>query len=800
MVVSLPTNTGAPLWRPWRVGVRERVAIAAFVAMSAFAAALIWYSGNQLSSAYEDAARSEVVAIATAMDAGYDPATLDTPSVLLARIQALRATTPALHEATIYRDVEGTPQRLVTTDPRVIGRPLPPQDIRIFSTGRPEYRRERSAGRDLAAYSIPLGGDGAAPDAVLTLRTDFAPRQSAVAARTRRLAVGAVGVGALVVVLVMLLIGRTLLRPLRRLTEATRRVAAGDLGTRLAWTRADEVGEVGRAFDQMTGAMQATRARLVEGSSELRRAQAAQERLRRVAEAIAGDDDLGAVLRRAAAEAGVLLGAEGAAVARFDDGAIEVVAPWTALPTTRIRMDRVAATAEVRDTGRASRNTQEVPGLERERISVAAPVVIGGRVWGAISVATRSARGLPDDAAEVLRRFAGLVALAVTSHSARAQLREQAATDALTGLANHRAFQEALSREVQRSRRSGRPVALALIDLDHFKRVNDEHGHQAGDDVLKEAAARLRDGIRDGDTLARVGGEEFAWLMPETTGIEAWQAAERVRAAIAAEPFARVGAVTISTGICDIGHAADPGELYRYADGALYWSKHHGRDVVFLYSPDVVEVLSDAEQAARLGRRQALQSIRVLARAVDAKDRSTLEHSERVADLAVAIATALGWPVERAAELREAGLVHDVGKIAIPESILLKPGGLDEAQIEIIRTHASIGAEMVRDVLTDEQVRWVRGHHERWGGGGYPDRLRGEEIPEGARILGLADAWDVMTSERPYTAARTDAEALSEVRAATGTQFWPDAVTALERLVGAAALPPRVTEAAGGPR
>jgi diguanylate cyclase (GGDEF)-like protein/putative nucleotidyltransferase with HDIG domain len=454
-------------------------------------------------------------------------------------------------------------------------------------------------------------------------------------------------------------------------------------------------------------------------------------------------------------------------------------------------MDPRGATARVRDTGRVETvvRTTDGPDGELVRASVAAPVRVGGVLWGAVGAVTISPGGLPMDAGPRLERFAGLVGLALSNAFAREQLREQATTDALTGLANHRAFQEALSGEVARARRHARPLSLAVIDLDHFKRVNDRFGHQAGDDVLREAARRLGEAVRDGDTLARVGGEEFAWLMPETTGMEAWQAAERARAAIAAAPFADVGQVTISAGVCDIGHAGDAGELYRLADGALYWSKSHGRDVVFRYSPDVVQVLSDAEQAARLGRQQALQSIRVLARAVDAKDQSTREHSERVADLAVAIATALGWPVERAASLREAGLVHDVGKIAIPDSILAKPGRLTEAEFAVVRTHAAIGAEMLTDVLSPEQVTWVRGHHERWDGGGYPDALRDVEIPEGARILALADAWDVMISERPYTAALPVEAAAAEIRACSGTQFWPGAVEGLERLMAAGALP-----------
>ena len=185
----------------------------------------------------------------------------------------------------------------------------------------------------------------------------------------------------------------------------------------------------------------------------------------------------------------------------------------------------------------------------------------------------------------------------------------------------------------------------------------------------------------------------------------------------------------------------------------------------------MVEELSAEERADRLQRVQALQSIRVLARAVDAKDTSTREHSERVADLAVALGTAIGWDTERLVRLREAGLVHDVGKIGVPDAILFKPARLTPAEYDEITRHAAIGAEMVADVLTPEQVSWVRGHHERWDGGGYPDGLAGDAIPDGARVLALADAWDVMTSERPYHAPLTVAEALAECRRCAGTQF-----------------------------
>ncbi len=287
--------------------------------------------------------------------------------------------------------MDGIPVRLVTTDASVIGRALPPGDTAVFRTGRPHYRRERDGARDLTAYTAPLGPEGSGR-AVLALRIDFAPRQEVVAARTRGLALAAGGAGALVVALVLFVLGRLLLRPLGRLTEATRQVASGDLGARLGWTRADEVGEVGRAFDRMIGAVQGARARLVDGSTELRRARSAQERLRRVAEAIAGGDDLPAVLGRAAAEAGALLGSDAAAVTRFDGDRLVVVAPWSAVTTGRVRMDRAGATATVRDTGRAARDVRVIPAPDgdRARVSVAAPVIVGGAVWGAVGAATRA--------------------------------------------------------------------------------------------------------------------------------------------------------------------------------------------------------------------------------------------------------------------------------------------------------------------------------------------------------------------------------------------------------------------------
>jgi diguanylate cyclase (GGDEF)-like protein/PAS domain S-box-containing protein/putative nucleotidyltransferase with HDIG domain len=528
--------------------------------------------------------------------------------------------------------------------------------------------------------------------------------------------------------------------------------------------------------------------------AENRRLAHEQGALRRVATAVAREDNPQAVFDLVCHEAARLLGATASGLVRFDDDddTATLVGSWDApaatptfKPSTGLSGEDAAAI--VGRTGRAAR----VDGAEAGHDPVvAAPVRAGERLWGAIGASGAALdRALPDPV-ERLGRFAELVGIAISNAEARGRLAALAATDHLTGLANHRTFQERLAQELLRATRHGRRLSLVLLDIDRFKAVNDDLGHQTGDAVIREAARRLAALARAGDLMARVGGDEFAWLMPESGGMEAWRAADRAREAVATDPFPGVGHLTISAGVCDLAQAAEPSDIFRLADGALYWAKQHGRDVAFLYSPEVVEVLSDAEQAERLSRLQALQSIRVLARAVDAKDPSTRQHSERVAEVAKTLAESLGWAADDAAALRDAGLVHDVGKIAVPDAILFKPDLLTAAEFARVKSHAALGAEIVADVLSPGQVAWVRGHHERWDGRGYPDALEGEVIPEGARILTLADAWDVMTSMRPYGMPLSREDALAECRRCSGAQFWPAAVDALQRIVAEGLLPP----------
>ncbi len=416
-------------------------------------------------------------------------------------------------------------------------------------------------------------------------------------------------------------------------------------------------------------------------------------------------------------------------------------------------------------------------GYER---GVAAPVWVGARLWGAVLIATTRRDALTaSDIEDRLTRFAELVALAIANADSRARLTEQAANDPLTGLANHRTFHERLSGEVSRARRHMGSLSVLVLDIDHFKSVNDTHGHRVGDEVLSEVARRIRGEVRTEDLVARIGGEEFAVLAPATGEREALHLAERIRQAVRETPFAGVGRVTLSVGVCALERARDQEELLRLADGALYWAKANGRDRAVRYAPEVVRSLSAGERAEELLRTRALAALGALALAIDAKDHTTREHSERVAEVAAAIGAELGWSTAGLVRLRQAGLLHDVGKIGVADRILGKDGPLSRSEEADLAEHAVLGGRILGGVLDPEQVLWVRHHHERWTGGGYPDGLSGEAIPLGARILAVADAWDALTGAN----AGRIAGPLADSPDLCCGRFDPDVVDALARVV-----------------
>jgi diguanylate cyclase (GGDEF)-like protein len=339
-----------------------------------------------------------------------------------------------------------------------------------------------------------------------------------------------------------------------------------------------------------------------------------------------------------------------------------------------------------------------------------------------------------------------------------------------------------MDNEVERARRHGSSFALVLLDLDEFKQINDTYGHDVGDAVLAEAARRMRCEVRAEDLLARIGGEEFGWLLPDVDGAAAWVAAERARQALIARPFPTVGRVTLSAGVCDLEEAGDPGRLFRLADRALYHAKTQGRNRSSRYGEAAGGGTRAPEQA------RTLAALGALARAIDAKDRATFRHSERVAELTERLALALGWPSDRARALRDAARLHDVGKIGVPERLLRKPGRLTAAEYDEVKSHVTLSYQIAREVVSAEQAAWILQHHERWDGRGYPEGLSGEAIADGAQLLAVADAWDAMTVARPYAKPLSRAEALAECVRNADRQFAPEAVDALRRMQRDAAL------------
>ena len=514
---------------------------------------------------------------------------------------------------------------------------------------------------------------------------------------------------------------------------------------------------------------------------------AEQSALRRVATAVVGGEPPERIYALVAREAAELLHGCAAGILRFDSRhTADVMGSWADdaagryEPGSTVEVWPGADVELARETGRPVRISDHAPGSPAARLgyraSIVAPISVDGRVWGVLAAGSPNPFSTQDEAR--LTAFGDLLATAIASLEDRAKLATEASSDPLTGLANHRTLQQRIASEVARSIRHDRPLSVAVIDIDHFKEINDNAGHEVGDKTLIRVAAALRKLARAEDTLGRTGGDEFAWVLPETAREQALIAVERARRAIAellAEPYG----ITVSAGICDTGVSADPAELLRLADAALYWSKTSGRDQCWIYDPQTVGELSAQERAQRMQRSNALAGLRALARATDAKDPLTNKHSERVAELVGKLAQKTGWPPERARLIADAALVHDVGKVGIPDRLLRKLEPLTDTEWDQVRLHAELSARIVADVLSTEQVEWIRGHHERPDGLGYPRRLRAEELSEGAALLAVADAWDAMTISRPYGPPKTVDEALSECTELVGSQFTSAAVEAL---------------------
>jgi len=353
-----------------------------------------------------------------------------------------------------------------------------------------------------------------------------------------------------------------------------------------------------------------------------------------------------------------------------------------------------------------------------------------------------------------------------------AQLYDAARTDPLTKLSNRRGFRELLDLELARARRGGTRLTVVAGDLDHFKEVNDRSGHQVGDAVLKRVARLFEHGKRKIDAVARVGGEEFALALPDTDEHGAFMMVERLRCQLRDEFAHDVAPVTISFGLASYPeHGETAASLLRAADEALYAAKGSGRNRTVLHSAALRDTLHAAGGPRDIAAERFVAVVLDLAEAVDLRFSGSARHSETVGRYAEMMARELGLSEQRTGRVRLAGLLHDIGKVGVPDSVLRKPGRLDHDEFELIRRHPALGAQILEHPSLADVREWVRTHHERPDGHGYPLGLSGEQIALEARIVAVADAYEAMTSDRAYRSAMSHTAAREELERCAGSQF-----------------------------
>ena len=365
-----------------------------------------------------------------------------------------------------------------------------------------------------------------------------------------------------------------------------------------------------------------------------------------------------------------------------------------------------------------------------------------------------------------------------------ARLSDAARTDPLTRLLNRRGFREVFELELERSRRSGRPCALLMGDLDHFKRVNDLLGHPAGDERLRKFARLLNAGKRRIDAAARMGGEEFALLLPETDEHGAYVIAERLRHVVRDSFAPDQVALTVSFGVAAYpNHGANGDQLLHAADQALYVAKELGRDRTAIYRPEVTAQMLSREDRPGLHAEGYLSAMLVLAEAVDLRDSGSAAHSETVGRYAEMIAAELGLEEDRVERVKLAGVLHDIGKVGVPDEVLQKAGPLNDGEWIEMRKHCELGSRLLNGAGLDDIARWVLAHHERPDGTGYPLGMSRTEIPPEARILAVADAYEAMVADRLYRPGIGVDRARAELEKGAGTQFDPLVVEAFLRFL-----------------
>ncbi len=445
--------------------------------------------------------------------------------------------------------------------------------------------------------------------------------------------------------------------------------------------------------------------------------------------------------------------------------------------------------------------------LPESRAVLGIPITYGETLLGVLNVESVRENAFSPSDVLIMSTLADLLATALHNSFVFQKLQQQSITDGLTGIKTRRFFWEALSSEWKRASRSGRPFSVVLMDLDKFKEVNDTMGHLEGDLVLARVGRLLEQKCRQSNVVARYGGDEFIILMPETGVEQAQILAERLRLWVATDTMLNEHHISGSFGVASFPvHGFAVEDLIRIADEGMYLSKKAGGNRVSTadsFSPDedafvkrqlistfiegflqrehtgrerVEEVVTTLRRICGEGEdcseRVLRDAIENLTRTAESRETDAGSHGEQTARYAELLGRALDLPPEELDELRFAARVHDLGKLFIPERILNKVGPLSEDEFYMMKLHPQMGAEVLATLPNSQRLQLVVSHHhEAFDGSGYALGLRGEEIPMGARILAIADAYAYMTSDHAFTPARSSDDALAELEHLSGTRY-----------------------------
>lgn len=401
---------------------------------------------------------------------------------------------------------------------------------------------------------------------------------------------------------------------------------------------------------------------------------------------------------------------------------------------------------------------------------------------------------LRDSQLDVIVLYAHSIASAVTNSLIYTQSKQQAITDSVTGLYNHRFLQETIKLELNKCLNELKPVSLIILDIDSFKQFNDTYGHSIGDLALKSVAQMIQESIHGKGLAARYGGDEFVIILPNMSNEEACKVAEAIRKKAVelkhVHTHKALGSLYISLGVATAPYSGkSPEALFIAADSALYIAKYSGRNVVksalelsnselfnedfprYLESKKIMSLQKAFSKNSALG----IQMIEAFIAAVDAKDHYTFDHSDSVSTYATKLARKMNLSDREIEKIRLGALLHDIGKIGIPDNILNKQGKLTKEEYEIVKQHPVIGTKIIQPIKSLETYfSIIMYHHEWFNGNGYPSGLKGSEIPLEARIVSICDVYDAMTSDRPYRRAIPAGIALQTIEDMVDKQFDPE--------------------------